>query len=320
MQRLSRQAGRERGAVAVTVALLMVPILGFAAISIDVAAMWSQQQTLRVGTDAAALALAQACAKNSCDSNPAQAATDLITANYGAGATSAVVSPSPLTPTSGTVTVRTSTVSNFLFAPILGHDSSEVPARSTATWGSPSGGTAILPLTFSWCEWFNQTGGGVPNQTTERVIFFSKDSGASTCKNQSGNIVPGGFAWVDPSASQCALTSTTGQQLSSKTGSSMPTTCSATYFTSQLNKIILLPLFQQSGGTGTNAWYQVYGYAAFVMTGYVLGNASYNSSGCESAQHGCIKGYFTQFVDPNDAFTYSTSAPNLGGEVVSLVP
>ena len=34
---------------------------------------------------------------------------------------------------------------------------------------------------------------------------------------------------------------------------------------------MLLPLFDESGGTGTNAWYRVYGYAAFRLTGYHLG-------------------------------------------------
>ena len=46
----------ERGAVAVMVALLMVPLIGFAAIAIDVAAMWSERQQLQNGADAGALA------------------------------------------------------------------------------------------------------------------------------------------------------------------------------------------------------------------------------------------------------------------------
>ena len=43
MQRLKD----ERGAVAVMVALLMVPLIGFAAIAIDVAAMWAERQQLQ---------------------------------------------------------------------------------------------------------------------------------------------------------------------------------------------------------------------------------------------------------------------------------
>ena len=52
----------ERGAVGVVVAMLMVPIMGFAAVSIDAAALWNQQLQLQTGADAGALAIAHDCA------------------------------------------------------------------------------------------------------------------------------------------------------------------------------------------------------------------------------------------------------------------
>ena len=72
MQRLKD----ERGAVAVMVALLMVPLIAFAAIAIDVAAMWSERQQLQTAADAGALAIAQDCARGTCG-NPAQTAQSL---------------------------------------------------------------------------------------------------------------------------------------------------------------------------------------------------------------------------------------------------
>jgi Flp pilus assembly protein TadG len=56
----------ERGAIGVVVALLMIPLMGFAAIAIDVSAMYAERPQLQNGADAAALAIAQDCAVDSC--------------------------------------------------------------------------------------------------------------------------------------------------------------------------------------------------------------------------------------------------------------
>ena len=51
----------ERGASAVLVAILLVPLLGFAAIALDVGALYVERGQLQNGADAAALAIAQDC-------------------------------------------------------------------------------------------------------------------------------------------------------------------------------------------------------------------------------------------------------------------
>src|SRR5665811_2480716 len=56
----------ESGATAVIVALLMIPLFGFAAISIDVGGLYFERRQLQNGADAAALAIAQDCAKGVC--------------------------------------------------------------------------------------------------------------------------------------------------------------------------------------------------------------------------------------------------------------
>ena len=65
MQRLRKD---ERGAVAIIIALLMVVLIGFAALAVDISAMWAEKRQLQNGADAAALAIAQDCAKNACGS------------------------------------------------------------------------------------------------------------------------------------------------------------------------------------------------------------------------------------------------------------
>lgn len=313
MQRLKR----ERGAVAVIVALLMVPLIGFVAVSVDVAALWAERQQLQTGADAGALAIAQDCARNNCQV-PSQTAQTLAAVNVNDGQASAVVTPAGLSPASGLVTVRTSAIRNHVFAPLLGIKQSTVTTTATAAWGSPDGGTA-LPLTFSWCEFSAQTGGGLPSGTTERTILFTKNSG-TTCTGPSHNAVPGGFAWLTVNSGTCSTTSSIAQTLWSSTGASVPSGCTTADLLALQNKTVLLPIFDQAADSGSNASYHVYGYAAFKLTGYNFPSKAYtwNASGCTSPSRDCVKGYFTQFVDFAAAFHYSADAPHLGAAVVSL--
>ncbi|WP_153505869.1 pilus assembly protein TadG-related protein [Cumulibacter manganitolerans] len=307
----------DRGAVAVLVALLMVPLIGFAAVAIDVAAMWSEKQKLQTGADAAALAIAQDCARSACG-QPGQTAQNLATANFPGGQALGAVTDPALTATSGKVTVRTSTVSKHLFAPVLGIGSSPVAAQATAGWGSPNGGTAVLPLAFSWCEFKAQTGGGLPSSTTTQTIYFTKTSGTTGCTGPSNNLVPGGFGWLSVNAGTCKTTSAINSTMWTSTGASVPTGCSVGDFSALQNRTALLPIFDQSGENGTNAWYRVYGYAAFQITGYYFGGQYVWNEGPCKGEARCIRGYFTQFVDLSNVFTYSTDAPKMGAGIVSL--
>lgn len=312
MQRLKD----DRGAVAVVVALLLIPLIGFAAIAIDVASLWSARQHLQTGADAAALAVAQDCARSACGT-PSTTAQNFAAANYKDQVTAKVTDPA-LTFSSGKVTVHTSSAQRHLFAPILGYDQSNVSAAATAGWGNPTSGTAVLPLTFSWCEFVAQTGGGLPSGTTTRTIYFTKSSGTTGCTGPSNNVVPGGFGWLSVNAGTCKTTSAIGSTMWTSTGVSVPTGCMVGDFAAMQGRTVLLPLFDQFGETGTNAWYRVYGYAAFTITGYYFGGQYVWNPGPCSGEARCLRGYFTQFVDLSNAFQYSITAPKLGAAVVSL--
>ena len=300
----------ERGAVSTVVALLMVPLLGFAAISVDVANLYLKHEQLQSGADAGALAVAQDCARDSCGSTSTTAQT-MAAQNLRRGTPQTTVSVA-----GGQVkVVATTTVSNT-FAGVLGIRSSQVHARSTVAYGAPTGGRTVLPLAFSWCEWNQQTGGGMPSGTTVRTISFTKTSGTS-CTGPSRNVVPGGFGWLT-AGSGCTSTAAIGQTLYSSPGASVPGGCSTTDFEAVQNRTVLLPLFDQAGDTGSSAWYHLYGYAAFTVTGYsFVGQYKWNGSGCGGNDR-CIKGYFTRFVDLSEAFTYGAGAPQLGASVVRL--
>jgi Flp pilus assembly protein TadG len=304
----------ERGAVAVIVALLMVPLIGFAAISLDVAGMWREKQQLRTGADAGALAIAQDCgAGRAACGTPSQTAQEMAAANHSTGgATGTVVDIS-----SSKVTVQASATRNHLFAPILGVNSTLIKAEATVQWGSPGGGTAMLPLAFSWCEWQQQTGGAQPSGTTSRTVYLTKTSGTTDCTGPSNNVVPGGFGWLTVNSGTCGTTTSIGNVIASDPGNSVPSSCSTADLVNLQNKTVLLPLFDSVTGTGAGATYRLYGYAAFTITGYHFGALSTWNGPCNGNDR-CIRGYFTRFVALGEAFTYSATAPSLGASIISL--
>jgi hypothetical protein len=175
----------------------------------------------------------------------------------------------------------------------------------------------MLPIIFSVCEFTAQTGGGLPSTTTPRVINLTKSSGTG-CTGPSGNYVPGGFGWLTTDSGTCRVTSAVGNRQSSSTGNTPSNGCRPADFAALQNREVLLPLFQVSGGNGANAWYQVYGYAAFRITGYYFaGQYSWNKPCSGNAR--CLAGYFTRYVDLDDTFTYGPTAPDLGARVVDLI-
>jgi len=80
---------------------------------------------------------------------------------------------------------------------------------------------------------------------------------------------------------------------------------------------VLLPLYDIAGGTGSTAWYHIYGYVAFQLTGYFFGGQYQSPVAPCSGNARCVSGYFTQFVDLSTAFTYG-AGPTLGSSIVYL--
>jgi hypothetical protein len=219
--------------------------------------------------------------------------------------------------TSSQVTVRNSGVRNYWFAPVLGFNSSAITTEATATWGAPTGGTAVLPLAFSYCEFLAQTGGLPPSTITQRLILFTKSSGVPGCTGPSNNVVPGGFGWLTVNSGSCQTTSAINGLLPSDPGNSVPSSCSSSDLGAMQGKTVLLPIFDQAYDSGSNAIYRVYGYAAFMITGYHFGGQNSWNSPCSGNQR-CIRGYFTKYAGVLDAFDFGPSAPNLGTSLVSL--
>lgn len=315
-----RRLNNDRGAVAVIVALLMVPLLGFAAISIDIAATHAEKQQLQTGADAAALAIAQDCAGEDCG-DPADTAQEFVALN--STADSPEVSASEYS--SGRVTVTADSTRKHWFAPVLGVDESDIHTTATAGWGSPSTGSAALPLIFSWCDFEHHTG-GVPSDDIEQTIEFPKHSSAD-CFGPSGNPVPGGFGWIrQDSKPGCSATTTIGEDINSDPGNNIK--CTSAELAEMRYQTILLPIFDEFDDSrgGPNSTYRVHAYAAFTLTGYFFGNnENWNitqpkdDDQCTPSNY-CIQGYFTQLHDQDPNFDYDTDAPDLGASTVFLLP
>jgi Flp pilus assembly protein TadG len=310
--RLRHRAREERGATAVVLTLLLVPILGFAAIAVDIGALYAEKAQLQVAADAAALAVAQDCANGGCGDMQATA-QGLVTANLG-GATAA---PPVLTSNPRSVTVTGSTSQHHWFAPVIGRDSTSVSATTTVAWGAPGGGTAALPLVFSWCEWSAQTGGALPSTTSERTIYLPKTSGTG-CTPQSHAFVPGGFGWLVADAGGCRATSRAGGWVASEPGNNPSKGCGPADLERLLGTTVLLPVFDESTGNGSHAQYHVYGYVAFKLTGYYFAGQYKGTRACGGSDR-CIRGYFTNFVERSDAFFYDSTAPSRGAWILRLI-
>ena len=218
----------------------------------------------------------------------------------------------------GKVTVIASDPHEDWFAGVLDPDGqSTVNAKATATWGWPTGG-ATLPLTFSKCEFSQQVS---LDSTQEDTILFSKTADSTGCgKGPSGNFLPGGFAWVDTTGS-CTQNSGilgSGTWLNSDTGNTPSAGCGTADFAKMLNKVILIPLFDDATGNGSQGKYHVVGYAAFKMTGYNFGGSFKTSPAPCNGNDRCVKGYFTRYADLNEALEFGPTGGQFGAAIVTL--
>jgi len=314
INRLRRRMDDERGASAVLVSLLLVPMLGFAAIAVDVGALYAERARLQIAADAAALAVAQDCARGNCGDMLATARA-LVEANAEeADAGQPVLSDDPLS-----VTVEGSTPKEHWFAPVIGHDSTAVSATATVGWGGPSKGTAVLPLAFSYCAFKKQTGGGLPTGDALQLLKLTKTDDAPECHPPSGNQIPGGFGFVRTGSGGCGTASQIDGILQSDNGQSPSAGCTPADFASFVGQTVLLPIFDEAGGSGSHGWYRVYGYAAFELTGYAFTGQYKTSPAPCNGNVRCITGHFTRFVELSDVWDYSPDAPQLGASILRLI-
>lgn len=311
----------ERGAVSVIVALMLVVLLGFGAIAVDVGMLYSERTQLRNGADAAALAIAQKCSRDTSDvdcSTTSSLAASFANSNATDGLSNVKSTVLDKTNRNVTVTVGSQEAGHapnqvsLFFAQVFGLNTTEVNATSSAQWGIPSKGPAILPLALAYCK-LDLTAGS-PSGAVQVLQQAVNDCGG----------IPGGFGWINnPGGTTCRLTLTagtstdTGIWFSSNTGASTPSTCTAADFSQMNDQTVLLPLYDLATGTGSSGMYYVKGFAAFHVTGYQFPSIGWTTGGNLPSKS--IRGYFVKFVSLAQAFELG-NAPDYGTSVVRLTP
>jgi hypothetical protein len=183
----------ERGAVAVFVAVCMTVLLGMGALVLDVGQLYVERLEVQNGADAAALAIAEDCARGltACD-DFATTADELADDNAGDGL--ANIDDVDLDLKKRTIAVTTSTATKdgdeieFGFARVLGFSGRTVTAHAEATWGIPRHVDAF-PVTISTSEY----------EAGQHVVLCFKQNTSPSCADGYGGAMdgPGSFGYVD---------------------------------------------------------------------------------------------------------------------------
>ncbi|MDQ0731396.1 TadE/TadG family type IV pilus assembly protein [Arthrobacter sp. B1I2] len=326
----------ERGAISVIVAIMLVVLLGSAAVAVDVGVMYSEHSQLQSGADAAAIGMAQKCARKATDtlcSTTSTLAATLADQNALDGMSN--VRSIALDTTTRKVTVNTTAKGNgapadsvsLYFADVLGIPTAKVGASASAAWGSPKAGRTAFPLAFSICQVKDNIDGGL-----QLLQDHGQNANADCNYGPSGAAVDGGFGWLVQDAGKCGGTIDLAvSEGGSDPGNNAPGNCSDTLngWAKDINAgrdvIVLLPVFDKVTGTGNGAIYGLTAFAAFKVTGwkfsggdgkglddsslpYTFHNLTSTTTGvtktteCKGSCRGII-GKFVTYVSLADGFT-----------------
>jgi hypothetical protein len=289
--------------------VLLVVLIGFAALAIDVGALYQERRELQNGADAAALAIAEDCGRATapCDSATAGATAELYADDNSDDDLSAVdtVDLDPLAKTVSVVTSTEEIGGGTILAPalaqVLGWNGTTVHGSAAAAWGYPAG-LHTLPLIISDCEWNDPTR---PLLQTEPpfvgdpwIFTFHDGHHGRTCGHgPSGFDLPGGFGWLDTFAGLCAADTEEGGWIGADPGSSPANGCTPELIRAQiLDQVVYLPYYDDLTGTGNNDEYRVSAFGAFWVTGYNFGGGYKEPPGnvpCGGAER-CLAGYFVE--------------------------
>lgn len=328
---------QERGAATVLVALLLVVLLGFAALAVDMGLLYSEKAQLQNGADAGALAIAQSCAKDTASTactGPASLAKGLADKNSLDGLSNVQSIALDVPNRKVTVTAdpleagRTDNQVSLYFAGVLGVPASSVVAKSTVVWGSPSKGTSPFPLTMSVCQVKNLVDVG-----GDQLIRSHTANANTDCpEGPSGSDTPGGFGWLAQDPGGCgAYIDMAINESGADTGNDGPSYCDAILngwaadITAGKDVVILLPVFTSVTGTGSGSSYDVNAFAAFKVQGWKFSGGSslplnYGNTGTPSCTGECrgIIGSFIKYVALSSGYDELGPVSPYGATVVKL--
>lgn len=313
---------RDRGAIAVITAIVIVALIGLGAVAVDVGQIYAERGQLQNGADSAALGVAQQCYQAPASCTVAQAtswAQPLVNGNANDGKTT-VQSVDLSVSNQVTVTTTTldgSTNAGFL-TPLLRRAFNAGPitvaAQATAKWGPPGSGGGFPLALSNAC--FDLSSGATSGQL--QTFSYKPGNGSNstptnmTCTNASGQSAPGGWGWLQQT-STCEVNTTAGGTVGSDTGNNPANACYSTLqgwmttLQSGGEVDVQFPVFSQAAYNGNNAQYTILGYATLKVIGWQFsgtGNSpyTYHSSVSDVGQTlacggstRCVIGQFVRF-------------------------
>jgi Flp pilus assembly protein TadG len=302
----------------------MVPLIGFVGIAVDVGVLYAERAQLQNGADAAALAIARDCSGGACG-NPTTSAATFANLNANDGAASVLTPvvdlasvPHKVTVTSTTRVAGTNAAAlAHPFAALIGATPTTVHATATAEWGSPNSSPVVLPLAISYCEFRPSLDG------TLQLIRYDQNL---DCPSRDGHPIPGGFGWLAQVSGTCGVVvdiDTARVPSTPGNSNSLPSGCSDVFAT-LIGRTILVPIFDDASVTRPGAWYHLYGFAAFTVTGYKFsgngGGLSLTDPAAPSCTGNCrgIQGRFSHWTSVDSA-AVELGGPDLGAPVVRLI-
>ena len=323
---------RDEGAVLVLMAFLIVVLLGVGALVIDIGRAYVEKRQVQNGADAAALAVAQECARTgNCGDEDAMATTyalgngnndmDVIeVCGDGPGLDPCTGGAPPgATGASGWVKVITENDVDYVLAPVMNAAAgATIDADATAAWG-PLGSYLTIRFIISECE-YQQMGGDIATNTVpplKPAYIYSKRGNDNTDKNtdpqcvssSSGGTISGNFAWLDGSANDvCRALVTAGGTVGGKPGNDPEISkqdCAEVFDAMQAGEEFVLPIYNQVDNPGQPAVYTVAGFVGFKFTGWKLsGNTWPQGFSCPDPYTGgngggdlrCFRGEFTRVM------------------------
>ncbi|KQR82920.1 hypothetical protein ASF98_02670 [Arthrobacter sp. Leaf337] len=337
--RRSKQHTDERGATAVIVAFSMVALLGFAALAVDVGAMYAEKAQLQNGADATALAIANDCANGvNCSTAMTAPANRLAddNANDGSSGVFSVTQPNATTvrvETNAQASGSTDDSFALFFARVLGNETAVIHAAAEASWGAPSEATT-LPWTISQCVFKKYlspsqlaelnatesfTGDPIPTHILLRYDENTPDYPG--CAPQNG-YAEGGFGWLDRDTGCSADINIAESEVGNDPGNDFPSECTG-IIASLMEEPVLIPIFSTATGNGQHATYGLVGFIAFQVTGYKFGGGP-SLTNLDPAAPSCtgncrgIQGFFTRYVSLAEGLSTSGGTPNYGATSVWL--
>jgi Flp pilus assembly protein TadG len=272
----SRGSGdRERGAVAVIIAICAVVLFGMAAFAIDIGDAWQTRRRLITATDAAALAAAQkyAVGGDGCATEPA---TFIAANDIGASVTGC--SFTEFEPGAGYVTVDAEKTVDFRFAGVLGITSDDITSTTTAAYGQAFAVTGLRP--FGLCNesdaflgWLDD---GKPMPSDPVQIPYTKDS-----PDDCGGNAPGNWSIMDFDGGANSNRDTMNwvhdgypgeiewnQDVEGDTGAFSNSLNSQLTFLRDNEIEITLPIYWHVEGNGANAVYSLDGFVSLVIVDF----------------------------------------------------